>query len=71
MSRFGPNSNGGARQRAGAESGGERLAVLAMTGWGQAEDRSRTREAGYDGHLVKPVNYADLVTLLESFSQLS
>ena len=32
---------------------------------------SRTREAGFDGHLVKPVNYSDLVALLGSFSQLS
>ena len=50
---------------------GRGMILVALTGWGQAEDRSRTREAGFDGHLVKPVNYADLVTLLESFSQLS
>jgi len=50
---------------------GPGMILIALTGWGQAEDRSRTREAGFDGHLVKPVNYGDLVTLLGSFSQLS
>jgi CheY-like chemotaxis protein len=50
---------------------GRAMILIALTGWGQAEDRSRTREAGFDGHLVKPVNYTDLVTLLGSFSHLS
>jgi CheY-like chemotaxis protein/two-component sensor histidine kinase len=50
---------------------GRGMVLIALTGWGQAEDRSRTREAGFDDHLVKPVNYADLVTLLGSLSQLS
>ena len=27
-----------------------------MTGWGQPEDRTKTREAGFDAHLVKPVD---------------
>jgi signal transduction histidine kinase len=47
---------------------GRHMILLALTGWGQEEDRSRTRDAGFDGHLVKPVNYAELMTLLESFS---
>jgi len=50
---------------------GRGMLLIALTGWGQEEDRSRTREAGFDGHLVKPVNYTDLVSLLGSFSQLS
>jgi CheY-like chemotaxis protein len=29
--------------------------LVAMTGYGQAEDRARSREAGFDVHLVKPV----------------
>ena len=53
------------------EPWGRGMILIALTGWGQAEDRTRTREAGFDGHLVKPVNSADLVTLLGSFSQLS
>ena len=33
---------------------GDRLLLAAVTGWGQPEDRQRTREAGFDHHLVKP-----------------
>jgi DNA-binding response OmpR family regulator len=35
-----------------------------MTGWGQEEDRQRTREAGFDEHLVKPVGFAKLKSVL-------
>jgi len=38
--------------------------ICALTGWGQEADRRRTREAGFDHHLVKPVDPADLETLL-------
>ena len=38
------------RQRHAAST----LGIVAVTGWGHAEDRSRTREAGFDEHLVKP-----------------
>ena len=37
---------------------------IALTGWGQEEDRRRTREAGFDHHLVKPVNIGTLELLL-------
>ena len=30
--------------------------IVAVTGWGQDEDRRRSREAGFDFHLVKPVD---------------
>ncbi|MFA7098113.1 MAG: hybrid sensor histidine kinase/response regulator, partial [Gammaproteobacteria bacterium] len=30
--------------------------IVALTGWGQEEDRRRSREAGFDHHLVKPVD---------------
>ena len=33
---------------------GEKLVLVALTGWGQPEDRRRTSEAGFDYHLVKP-----------------
>ena len=39
-----------------------------MTGWGQDEDRARSRAAGFDGHLVKPVDFAALDTLMASLS---
>jgi CheY-like chemotaxis protein len=34
--------------------------IVAMTGWGQEVDKERTREAGFDVHLVKPVEVDDL-----------
>lgn len=42
------------------------MMIIALTGWGQAEDRQRTKEAGFDHHLVKPVDVAKLNELLES-----
>ena len=36
-----------------------------MTGWGQDEDRRRSVEAGFDAHLVKPVDYGTLVRVVE------
>ncbi|MCQ4165041.1 response regulator [Tahibacter harae] len=36
--------------------GGDTAVLIALTGWGQAEDRRRTREAGIDYHLVKPAD---------------
>jgi CheY-like chemotaxis protein/two-component sensor histidine kinase len=38
--------------------------IIAVTGWGQPEDRERTRQAGVDLHLVKPVDPGDLLRLL-------
>jgi CheY-like chemotaxis protein len=45
---------------------GNDMLLVALTGWGQAEDRRKSHEAGFDGHLVKPVDYGALVTLLDS-----
>jgi len=42
----------------------ERVAVVAVTGWGQEDDRKRTRDAGFDDHLVKPAELSALETLL-------
>jgi PAS domain S-box-containing protein len=36
--------------------GGDRIRIIALTGWGQESDRERTRAAGIDQHLVKPVD---------------
>jgi signal transduction histidine kinase/ActR/RegA family two-component response regulator len=47
------------RQRAGAE----RILMVALTGWGQNDARRRTDEAGFDYHLVKPVELEQLVRL--------
>ncbi len=40
------------------------LALVALTGYGQAEDRRRSEEAGFDHHLVKPVTADELETIL-------
>ncbi|HET6285085.1 MAG TPA: ATP-binding protein [Polyangia bacterium] len=38
-----------------AEPWGRAIVLAALTGWGQSEDRRRSREAGFDHHLVKPI----------------
>lgn len=38
--------------------------IVAATGWGQDEDRRRSKEAGFDHHLVKPLDAAELNRLL-------
>jgi signal transduction histidine kinase/ActR/RegA family two-component response regulator len=47
------------------EFGGRDLTLVAMTGWGQEEDRRRAREAGFDDHLLKPVDLDRLQRLLD------
>ena len=42
--------------------------LVAITGYGRSEDRRRTAEAGFDHHLVKPVNLQTLRALLEQTS---
>jgi CheY-like chemotaxis protein len=49
-----------------AQSWGRRMRIIAMTGWGQREDRRRTEAAGFEHHLVKPVEPAELERLLAS-----
>jgi PAS domain S-box-containing protein len=43
---------------------GKRMVLVAVTGWGQEEDKRRTREVGFDHHLTKPVEPAALERLL-------
>jgi CheY-like chemotaxis protein len=43
---------------------GRSIVMIALTGLGQDEDRRKSREAGFDGHLVKPVVHAELMKLL-------
>ena len=44
---------------------GRGTVLIAQTGWGQEEDQRRTAEVGFDAHLTKPVEIAELVRLLE------
>jgi len=43
---------------------GKDVLVVALTGWGQDEDRRQAREAGFDHHMVKPVDYTALSEVL-------
>ena len=43
---------------------GKGMVIVALTGWGQESDRRNTTEAGFDAHLVKPVDYGNLLQLL-------
>jgi CheY-like chemotaxis protein len=46
------------------QHGGARVYLLALTGYGQPADRARGSAAGFDGHLVKPVDLAHLLRLI-------
>jgi len=62
-----PGLNGyEAAQRIREQSGGWDMVLVAITGWGQEGDKRRAREAGFDHHLTKPVDPADLQKLLAS-----
>jgi signal transduction histidine kinase len=51
-------------RRIRAESWGRDAVLVALTGWGQEVDRRRSREAGFDMHLVKPVDPATICDML-------
>jgi len=53
-------------RRIRAESWGRDAVLVALTGWGQEVDRRRSREAGFDMHLVKPVDPATICEMLVS-----
>jgi CheY-like chemotaxis protein len=50
---------------------GHEVLLVAQTGWGNDNDREATRRAGFDHHLVKPVELGALAALLESASPSS
>ncbi len=47
-----------------AEPWGGDITLIAVTGWGQPDDRMRARSAGFDQHLVKPIDPAEVDRLL-------
>lgn len=60
-----PRVNGTeAARRIRLESWGKDMFLVALTGWGADDDRRRTQEAGFDRHLVKPVDLDALTKLL-------
>jgi PAS domain S-box-containing protein len=50
---------------------GKNMVLAALTGWGQEEDKRRTREAGFDHHFVKPLEPATLQKLLAEYEPAS
>jgi CheY-like chemotaxis protein/two-component sensor histidine kinase len=65
-----PTVNGyDACRRIRAGSWGKDVAVVAVTGWGRNEDRNKSSEAGFDAHMVKPVNFDAVMKLLASLPQ--
>ena len=60
-----PKLNGyEAARRIRSEAWGVAVVLVAQTGWGSAEDRRKSRDAGFDQHLVKPVDPAAMLKLL-------
>ena len=60
-----PHLNGlDATRRIREQPWGKRVTIIALTGWGQESDKDRSKAAGCDGHLVKPVNLPDLEIVL-------
>jgi CheY-like chemotaxis protein len=55
-------------RRIRAEPWGAAMRLVAQSGWGQDEDRRRTAEAGFDHHLVKPIDPAALDSLVQSLA---
>ncbi len=61
-----PKLNGyDACRRIREQEGSKEIMIVALTGWGQEEDRRRSVNAGFDHHLIKPVDFDDLIKLLQ------
>jgi CheY-like chemotaxis protein len=60
-----PRLNGyEAARRIRQQEWGKEMLLIALTGWGQQEDRGRSQQAGFDAHLVKPADPVALQALL-------
>jgi len=60
-----PKLNGyGAARQIRQQPWGTSIVLIAMTGWGQDEDKRRAHEAGFDLHMVKPVDPMSLMRVL-------
>jgi CheY-like chemotaxis protein len=49
-----------------AEPWGREVKLIAVTGWGQPDDKLRAETAGFDRHLLKPIDPAEVDRLLDS-----
>jgi len=62
-----PKVNGyEACRRIRQQPGGAARTIVAVTGWGQPQDRERGRDAGFDHHLVKPIAFEQLLRLIST-----
>jgi CheY-like chemotaxis protein len=51
-------------RRIRAQAGADRVRIIALTGYGQPEDRQRALQGGFDDHMVKPVSAGALAAVL-------
>ena len=56
-----------AARRIRSQPWGDAMMIIAVSGWAREEDRRKSRETGFDVHLVKPVDFGALVGLLRSY----
>jgi signal transduction histidine kinase/CheY-like chemotaxis protein len=60
-----PRLNGyDAAQRIRAQAWGQDMVLIALTGWGQDEDKRLAADAGFNQHFTKPVNLADITNVV-------
>lgn len=65
-----PNMNGyEAARRVRAEPWGKTVVLIALTGWGRQGDIEAARNAGFDGHLLKPVGAEALIDLISQLRE--
>ncbi|MEO7362279.1 MAG: PAS domain-containing protein [Gemmatimonadaceae bacterium] len=65
-----PNLNGfDMARRLREQPWGEQILLIALSGWGQEHDKERSADAGFDMHLVKPIDPATLTAVLEARHQ--
>ncbi len=64
-----PELNGyEAAQQIRQSAWGQDMILVALTGWGQEEDRQKSKSAGFDAHLVKPIDHDQLLQLLNELT---
>jgi CheY-like chemotaxis protein len=61
-----PKVNGYDACRRIRAASGKRRVIVAVTGWGQPQDHRRSQEAGFDRHLVKPIDIDALTEVIDS-----
>ncbi|MEO6447181.1 MAG: ATP-binding protein, partial [Gemmatimonadaceae bacterium] len=64
-----PKLNGYEAARRIRAARGAAVTLIALTGWGQEDDRRRSREAGFDHHLTKPADFGVLQKLLSDIAR--